>query len=128
MDGNKMKEGVSIKQIEGFARKHKFEVFLCITLALACFFSFIMWGVVLAMMTAIAGAIISILIPAKTAQLSKKICQFALKQEQTTQIVLAIVTFILAICIPPLIFLSLGLHGGRDLLKTFIDNSQKPSL
>lgn len=124
MDENQKKEGVSIKEIEGFARKHKIEVFLCITLGLACFFSFVMWGVVWAMMAAVAGGVVSVLIPAKTAALSKKICQFVVKQEQTTQIVLAVVTFIIAIFIPPLIFLSLGLHGGRDLRQTLMDNSQ----
>lgn len=32
MDGNKIKEGVSVKEIENFAKKHRFEVFFLLSL------------------------------------------------------------------------------------------------
>ncbi len=115
MDKNKSKNGVSIKEIETFTKNHRFEVFFCGTFVLACIFSFIMWGTAWAVIAAGAGAILSVLLPEKVGLFSKKVWQFVLKQEPTTQIVLAVVTFILAIVIPPLIFFWIGLHSGKDL-------------
>lgn len=115
MDENKNKEGISIKEIENFTKNHRFEVFFCVTFVLACFFSFIMWGTGLAILATTVGAVVSVLLPEKVGSLSKRVWQFGLKQESTTQIVLAVVTFILAIVLPPLIFLMIGLHSGKDL-------------
>lgn len=121
MDENKKKEGVSVKEIESFAKKHRFEVIFCLIFVLACFFSFVMWGPWWTIIAATAGAILGVFFPSKVAGVSTKILQFVFKQEQTTQLVLAIVCLILAIFIPPLIFIILGLHGGKDLLKMAMD-------
>lgn len=117
MDGNKLKEGVSVKEIESFAKKHRFEVFFCLIFVLACFFSFVMWGPWWTIIAATAGGVIGVLMPDKIDSMCQKILQFVFKQEQTTQLVLGIVGLILAIFIPPLIFFILGLHGGKDMHK-----------
>lgn len=117
MDGNKLKEGVSVKEIESFAKKHRFEVFFCLIFVLACFFSFVMWGPWWTIIAATAGGVLGVLMPEKIGGMCQKIFQFVFKQEQTTQLVLGIVGLILAIFIPPLIFLTMGLHGGKDLHK-----------
>jgi uncharacterized protein YacL len=128
MDGDKPKEGVSVKEIEAFAKKHRFEVFFCLAFILACFFTFILWGPVWSIIAAAVGAIIGILLSEKIQNFSKMIFSFIFKQERTVQLVLGIVGLIVAIFIPPLYFLLLGLHGGKDMqrLATEIYNQTKP--
>jgi len=127
MNEKKMKEGVSIKEIESFTKKHRFEVFFCLAFILACFFSFVMWGTGWAMTATIIGAIVGILLHEKIDTLCKKALQFVFKQETMTQLVLAIVMLILAIVIPPIIFLLIGLHGGKDIYQMTNDHSQRKS-
>ena len=115
MDGNKPKEGVSVKEIEAFAKKHRFEVFFCLAFILACFFTFVLWGPGWSVVAAAIGGVIGVLLSAKLTPFSKTIFTFVFKQEPTIQLVLGIVGLILAIFIPPLYFLLLGLHGGKDL-------------
>ncbi len=115
MDGNKPKEGISVKEMEAFAKKHRFEVFFCLAFILACFFTFVMWGPGWSIVTGTVGAIVGVLFGGKVTHFSKMVFTFIFKQEQTTQLVLGIVALILAIFIPPLYFLLLGLHGGKDM-------------
>jgi hypothetical protein len=114
MDGNK-KEGMSVKEIESYAKKHRFEVFFCLAFILACFFSFVMFGTGWSIITATIGTIIGVLLSGKVTNFSRKALSFIFKQEQTTQIVIGILCLIIAIFLPPLFFLILGLHGGKDL-------------
>lgn len=74
-----------------------------------------MWGPWWTIIAATVGAVIGVLQPAKVGGLMTKTLQFIFKQEQTTQLVLGVVGLILAIFIPPLIFLLMGLHGGKDM-------------
>ncbi len=114
MDGNKPKEGVSVKEIEEFAKKHRFEVFLCLMFLFACIFSLIGyfrggWSIFFAM----GGAILGVIFPVKTESMLKTVFQFVFKQDTVLQIVLGVVGLILAIFIPFVIFLLTGLVGGR---------------
>jgi hypothetical protein len=115
MDGDKRKEGVSVKEMGDFAKKHRFEVFFCLAFILACFFSFVLWGPGWSVIAAAIGAIIGVLFVGKVTHLCKMTLTFVFKQEQTVQLVLGIVFLILAIFVPPLYFLLLGLHGGKDM-------------
>ena len=124
-DGNKSKEGVSVKELETLAKKHRFELFFCLAFILACFFSFVMFGPGWSIIAATIGALIGILIAAKVVSFSRSVFQFIFKQEGTTQLVLGVVSLIVAIFLPPLIFLMLGLHGGKDIYRVAMDiNSQ----
>ena len=115
MDDNKSKEGVSVKEIEQFTKKHRFEVFFTLAFVLACFFTFVMWGPGWSVVATAVGAILGTWFYTKVAHFSKMAMQFIFKHETATQIVLGIVLLILAIFIPPLIFLLVGLHGGKDM-------------
>lgn len=115
MDQKKDKEGLSVREIESFARKHRFEVFLCLAFVLSCFFTFVMWGAVWSIVSLTAGAILGVFFSEKVAGLSRMIFYFLFKQEPTTQLVLGVIALVLAIFIPPLYFLLLGLHGGKDM-------------
>lgn len=114
MDNDK-KEGVSVKEIENFAKKHRFEVFFCLAFVLACFFAFVMYSPWWSLLAATVGGVVGVLAPTKVTSLAKGIMQFLFKQEHTTQLVLGIALMIVAIFLSPVIFLILGLHGGKDL-------------
>ncbi len=114
MDKKKIKEGVSIKEIEGFTKKHRFEVFFCLAFLLSCFFSFVFfsgWNVILMAI----GGILGILFPEKIDSGLKRCSSFFLKQEDLTQLVLGIAGLIVAIFLPILTFFTLGLCGGRKI-------------
>lgn len=115
MDENKSKEGVSVKEIETFAKKHRFEFFFCLAFALAFLFALIMYSSGWSIAASALGGILGVLFSGKVSHFSKAAFHFLFKQEKTTQFVLAIVLLILAIFLPPLIFLILGLHGGKDI-------------
>lgn len=115
MNSKKSKEGVSVKEIEAFTKKHRLEVFFCLLFVLACFFSFIIFGAGWSIILATVGAIIGALAPVKIQNFSKGIYKFVFKQEKTTQMVLGIVALIIAIFVSPLVFLLMGLHAGKDM-------------
>ena len=95
----KKKEGVSIKEIEFFTKKHQLEVFFCLLFVLTCFFSFVFFGPGWAVVLSVIGCLIGIVF----------------KQERTTQLVLGAVGLIIAVFLPPIIFFLVGLHGGKSM-------------
>lgn len=122
MESKKSKEGVSVSEIEKFAKKHRFEVFFALTFILACFFSFIMWGTGLAISLASLGALLGVIFPAQVELACKKTFHFVYKQEDVTQLILAGVCLILAIFLPPLIFFLLGANGGKDYIHKALEH------
>ncbi len=115
MDTNEPKKGVSVKEIEEFAKKHRFEVFFCLAFIFACFFSFVFFGPGWGIFLASIGGILGVIMPARIEVFTAKISHFIFKQEKTTQIVLGVVALVLSILVPPLIFFLLGLHGGKSM-------------
>jgi hypothetical protein len=111
MQNENPKEGISVKEIENFAKNNRFKLFLCLSLLLACFFSFIFFSVWSLILAAVGG----ILLPSKVEMIIEKIRFFCEKQENVTQLILGCVGLILAIFLPLLIFLALGLAGGKLL-------------
>jgi hypothetical protein len=115
MEGKK-KEGVSVKEIEEFAKKHRFEVFFCLMFFLACVFGLVGmfkpgWSIFLGMV----GGALGVILPIKMDQLLKSIFHFVLKQDKTVLIVLGIVTLLIACLLPFIIFLMVGVAGGRSM-------------
>jgi hypothetical protein len=114
MDAKKIKDGVSVKEIEGFAKKHRFELFFCLALLLSCLFNFVFfagWSFVFAA----AGGILGALFPEKVQKIFKISSCFFRKQEDLTQLILTIVGLILSIFLPILTFFILGAAGGKHL-------------
>jgi hypothetical protein len=123
MDGNK--KGVSVKEIEEFTKKHRYEVFFCALFVLTCIFSLVGhfgggWSIFFAM----GGAVLGILFPNKVESLLRMIFKFIFNQEKTIQIVLGAVALILSIFLPFIIFLVIGLIGGRMMHIMAIDSSK----
>jgi hypothetical protein len=115
MDENK-KDGVSVKEIEEFAKKHRFEVFFCLMFLLACVFGIFGtfragWNILFGM----AGGVLGILLPVKMEQLLKKMFHFVFKQDTTILIVFGVVALVLTCVLPLLVFLLIGIAGGRAI-------------
>lgn len=117
MDEEKKKEGVSVKEIESYAKRHRFEIFFCILFVLASLFTLVFWGPTLSIFLAGIGAIISVFLPGKVEHLATSMAMKVLHKEATTQLIIGIIALIAAIFLAPLIFLWLGLHGGHSIIR-----------
>jgi hypothetical protein len=123
MDGNK--KGVSVKEIEEFTKKHRYEVFFCALFVLACIFSFVGhfgsgWSIFFAM----GGAVVGTIFPSKSDSFLKTVFKFIFKQEKTLQIVLGAVSLLLAIFMPFIVFLIVGLIAGRMMNMMATDSTK----
>lgn len=116
MDEEKKKEGVSVKEIEGYAKKHRFELFYSLFFILASLFTFVFWGPAFSIFLCGGGAVVATFLPDKAQALFGKILSFFEKQEGTTQMILGIVGLIVAIFLAPLVFLLMGFHAGMSLI------------
>jgi hypothetical protein len=110
----KFKEGVSVQELEKFARKYTTETFIIISVIIATisstfhFFNGAGWSIVLGGI----GAILSIALPAQIHQIEKLYFSFVTKQEQTAQIAIGIVQIVIALFVPFVIFAQLGMLAG----------------
>lgn len=114
MDGKK--EGVSVKEIEEFAKKHRFEVFFCLMFLFACIFGIVgMFGPGWSIFLGMAGGALGVILPMKMDQLLKGIFHFVFKQDKTILIVLGVVALLIACVFPFIVFLIVGVAGGRAM-------------
>ena len=110
----KFKEGVSVQELEHFARKYLVEVFVIISVIVATisssmhFFNGAGWSLMLGGI----GAILSIALPAQIHKIEKIYFSFVSKQEQTAQIAIGAVQLIIALFLPFIIFAQLGMLAG----------------
>ncbi len=125
MDHEKKKDGVSVKEIEKYAKHHQYELFNILLFIFASLFTLWFWGSVISIFATGIGGVLGTLFPDKISALSMKTYSFMFKQERMTQIVLAIVALILAIFIAPLIFLVIGLHAGKSMMKRVREMASK---
>ena len=113
---DKLKEGVSIDELEGFARKHTTEVFSTLALIIAAItssFDFFT-GPKMAIFFLALGALLAIFFPAPVEKGLKQLYTFTFKQEKMTEIILGCVKLVVAIFIPFLYFGLLGLLAGTS--------------
>ena len=116
-------EGISIKEIEEYAKKNKFPVAIALGVFLACLFSIFLAMTKLSIVVLTLGALTGIFIPGKIAYIAKKFYNFVGKQEKTTQIVVGVVFLVIAIFFPPAIFAVLGLHAGKDMRHLMMEHA-----
>ena len=120
MDKNKftekLKEGVSVQELEEFARKHTTEVFSVLALIIGAisstfdFFTGPGWTI---LFTAL-GCILAIFFPAPIEKGLKQIYSFTFKQEKTTEMIIGGVKIVIAIFVPFIYFGLLGLLAGTS--------------
>ncbi len=115
MAEEKKKEGVSVKEIEEYAKKHRYEVVYVLGFVLACFFSFVFFGTGWALVLATAGGILGVLLPIQMEAFAQKVFGFVQKQELVVQLILGAVFLILSVFLPFVTFFVLGLCGGIKL-------------
>lgn len=126
----KFKEGVSVEEIEKFARKYTNEVFIILALIIATissifgFFTGPSWSVFFMGLTAIIG----LALPEQIGIFVKKIIKLQAKSEKAMMIIIGIVRIIFAIFIPFVLFAELGLYAGyafHTISREFV-GSQEP--
>ena len=107
-------KGVTVKEIESFTKKHRFEVFVSLSLVLSCFFSFVFFDGWVPVAGAVGG-ILGVVFTQKTTEFLERFGRFFQKQEELTQLILGIAGLVLAVFIPILPFFVLGTAGGKYL-------------
>lgn len=110
----KFKEGVSVQEIENFARKYTVEVFIILAIVIASissafgFFTGGSWSLILGGL----GAIVSITLPTPVHKIEKMCFTFTGKQEKAAQIAIGVVLIVIALFIPFVIFAQIGMLSG----------------
>lgn len=113
---DKIKEGVSVQEVEDFARKYTMEVFSVLAIVIASIsgmYDFFTGAKMTISFTAI-GTILGIFFPVPVEKGLKQFYSFAYKQEKTTQLVLGCVKIVVGLFIPFVIFGALGLLAGTS--------------
>src|SRR3989344_7332703 len=96
---DKLKEGVSVHELEGFASKHTTEVFSVLAIvvgAISSSFDFFT-GPKLTILFLALGALVAIFLPTPTEKGLKQLYGFISKQEKMTEILLGVVKIVIAI-------------------------------
>ncbi len=119
------KEGVTVKEIENFSKKYRFQIFFCIAFVLASFFSFVFFGPAWSIYLAGLGAVVAIWIPQKIGKAVHGTFRFCLKQEKITRIVIACAGVVISIFLPPIIFLCIGLMAGRGFHRHGVESVEQ---
>ena len=113
---DKLKEGVSVQELEDFARKYSTEVFTVLALVIGAissmfnFFTGPSWTILF--MT--IGAICGILFPNPVERGLRQLYEFTFKQEKTTQFIFGAVKIVIAIFVPFVLFGIIGLLAGTS--------------
>ncbi len=113
---DKVKEGVSVQEVEDFARKYTTEVFTVLAIvigSISSMFGFFTGPKMTIGFVAI-GVILGIFFPAPVEKGLKQYYSFSFKQEKTTQMILGLVSIVIGLFIPFILFGFLGLLAGTS--------------
>lgn len=113
---DKIKEGVSVQEVEDFARKYTTEVFTVLAIIIGSFSSMydFFTGPKLTIAFLAIGMILGIFFPAPVEKGLKQFYSFSYKQEKMTQVVLGFVKIVLSLFIPFVLFGAFGLLAGTS--------------
>lgn len=107
---DKLKEGVSVHEIESFTKKYMMETFFVIALVIgmvsSSFDFFTGPGLTIAFLT--LGVLVGIFFPVPVEQGLKQFYAFAYKQEKLTQLIIGIVKMIIGLFVPFILFGAVG--------------------
>jgi hypothetical protein len=113
---DKMKQGVSVNELEGFANKNTTIIFSSLAViigAISSSYDFFT-GPRLTILFLAIGVLIAMFFSAPVERGLKQLYRFTFKQEKLTEIILGVVKIIVAIFIPFLYFGLLGLLAGTS--------------
>ncbi len=112
----KLKDGVSVKEIEEFTRKHTTEVFSVLAIIIATASS--SWDFFTGPKTTIfftaLGCVLAVLFPVPIERGLKQFYNFVFKQDKNTQMIVGAVKVVIAIFIPFILFGLIGLLAGSS--------------
>ena len=113
---DKIKEGVSVQEVEDFARKYTTEVFSVLAIVIGSISSMYNFftGPKLTIAFMAIGVILGIFFPAPVEKGLKQFYSFSFKQEKTTQMILGLVKVIVSLFIPFVLFGFMGLLSGTS--------------
>lgn len=113
---DKIKEGVSVQEVEDFARKYTTEVFTVLAIVVGSVSSMydFFTGPKFTIIFLAIGMIMGIFFPAPVEKGLKQFYSFASKQEKMTQMILGFVQIVVALFIPFILFGFVGLLAGTS--------------
>lgn len=117
MNGQNKKEGVSVKELEGFAKNYRYEIFFCTLFVLATIFSLVFWGARISIFLTGIGAIVGALLAEQIHLFAKKMAVTIFTKDVSFQLIIGLIALVVAIFVAPLIFLIIGLHGGKSMMR-----------
>ena len=112
----KLKEGVSVEELEDFARKHSTEVITIVALIIGSissmfnFFTGPTWTILFTTL----GIVLGVFFPTPADKGLKQLYDFTFKQEKSTQLILGGVKIVIALFIPFVLFGVMGLLAGTS--------------
>ncbi len=113
---DKIKEGVSVQEVEDFARKYTTEVFSVLAIligAISSMYDFFT-GPKLTIAFVAIGVMLGVFFPAPVEKGLKQFYSFSYKQEKMTQLILGCVKIVVGLFIPFILFGSIGLLAGTS--------------
>lgn len=111
----KLKEGMSVQELENFGKRYRFEIIFILYFLLATLLTFLFFGATWSIFLAGVGGILGVWLPSKVEKIFKAAFQFIYKQEKVTRLILAVVGAAVSFFLPPLIFFFMGLMGGAGM-------------
>ncbi len=113
---DKFKEGVSVQEVEDFARKYTTESFLVLAIVIASISSMYDFfiGPKLAILFLAIGLILGVFFPVPVEKKLKQYYNFYYRQEKINQYVLSGVQIVVSLFLPFIIFGCIGLLGGTS--------------
>ncbi|MBS0628641.1 MAG: hypothetical protein JSS30_00270 [Verrucomicrobia bacterium] len=117
MNDKSKKEGVTVKEIESYAKGYRYEIFFCALFVLATIFSMVFWGTTLAIFLTGVGGIVGVLLAEKIHQFAQKMAETIGSKEVAFQLIVGLLALVVAIFLAPVIFLILGVHGGKSMMR-----------
>lgn len=113
---DKIKEGVSVQEVEDFARKYTAEVFTVLAIIVASISSMYDYftGPKMAILFLALSTVVGIFFTAPVDRGLKQFYSFQAKQEKMTQLVIGLLKIIVALFIPFILFAGLGLLAGSS--------------
>ncbi len=116
--------GVSVREIEEFTKKHRFEVVICLMFFLiAIFGSFGTFGPRFNLYSLCIGGMLGVFVLDKFDHLLHSFFKFIFKQEKVVQIILAVSILLLTVVFTFIPVFLLGFLGGKLLYKHLMETS-----
>jgi len=118
MDKEKLKQGLSVQELENLGKKYRFEIFFVLYFIVAAIFAGMIFGLSWSIFLGALGGVLGVFMPRKAEAIIKKLFGFVFKQEKVTRLIFACVGLVVAFLLPPLIFFILGFVGGANIYNT----------